>query len=618
MVSLLSDEDIDRIAAFDITNTLNLYDPRFGQNGTNEFICPTCNKSNDACLGHHASLSLGFQMFHPLTYKHAEELLNTTCWKCLKPLSIVSQFKVHICPHCQVKNKCNYIISKNDLTCIQSKKQDIRYPIRTIPSNMLPKGYIMSKILIPPIHLRTPEDMEWSSEFQKLYDNFMQLMRAKKKNVRDISIAYTNIIGLNKQNGVIKILSGKDGIFRKIMMGKRLENSARAVIVGDPSLQLDQVAVPKIIAEQFKVLVCCTTANKKFLRDLATKNKLWWDKTDDNVKPINILPGMYFRRSLIDDDLVLLNRQPSLSRFSLMCFRVKQRIDDANTFGINPQVTAPFNADFDGDEMNIFMLSNSTEMYNLCHLSKCIRADNVKSTILVPVQDVVTGCYLMSLKDMSVSKQVWADCASYSDKNITNMKYTTRNILSLYIPNYNNEIITKKVLTNILYELNEKALQTLYVLQRVVEKWLETYGLSVPLQSLVTDRLEKLENESPDDFRERCYKKVEKDLSDTSVMHMINSGAKGSITHMSHMTIALGQQYIRGNQGVFCHGSYLSGLPPDEFFGHQMAAREGVVSTGTSTAITGYLNRKACKIMADTKTQYNNTVADNYGVVEFL
>lgn len=91
---------------------------------------------------------------------------------------------------------------------------------------------------------------------------------------------------------------------------------------------------------------------------------------------------------------------------------------------------------------------------------------------------------------------------------------------------------------------------------------------------------------------------------------MIESGAKGSEVHASHMAVAIGQQYIGGKEGVFCERPYSKGLTQREFFGHQMAAREGVVSTGVGTASTGYLNRRACKIIADLKLQYNGIVAD--------
>jgi DNA-directed RNA polymerase beta' subunit len=127
----------------------------------------------------------------------------------------------------------------------------------------------------------------------------------------------------------------------------------------------------------------------------------------------------------------------------------------------------------------------------------------------------------------------------------------------------------------------------------------------------------KKQKESTDAYRERCITKIQKELTGTGLMDMIESGAKGSVTHAAHMAVAIGQQYIAGKKGIFCNDSYSKGLRPDEFFGHQMAAREGVVSTGVSTADTGYLNRKACKIMADLKLQYNGTVADNVMISSF-
>ena len=83
------------------------------------------------------------------------------------------------------------------------------------------------------------------------------------------------------------------------------------------------------------------------------------------------------------------------------------------------------------------------------------------------------------------------------------------------------------------------------------------------------------------------------------------------------MAVSLGQQYILGKPGVFCENSYSSGLTPEEFFGHQMAAREGVVSTGVNSASTGYLNRRVCTILADVYKNSNDAIGDKYCISTF-
>lgn len=581
---LLSDEQVDAISAFDITESLDLHDTRFGNAGSTEVVCPTCNMRGDVCMGHHASLSLGISMFHPLLYKECQKIINGVCLECGKCLLRVAKSKAKRCPDCNIVNHGDYVVYANDMSAaVRPNNRDYR----TAGSiGVLPDGYVVSKVLVPPIHLRTPEDMEWSTDIQKLYEQLVVAIHKRG----DVCTAYSKITGAHRNEGVTGIMSGKAGIFRKLMMGKRVELSARAVVVGDPNVELDQVAVPKVISEKVKVKTMCCSYNLASLIDLAEQERLWWEGTNDPVKKTNILPGMTFERALANGDNVMLNRQPSLSRQSMTCFKVLIRNDDHNVFGINPQATPPFNADFDGDEMNTFFMSQSgpvprAEMMELCRMENN-----------VPVQDVVTGCYIMSKKDIPVSSSVTG----------STRPITTHGLLATCIPGYSGEILNKK---NIFREGVE-----LYELQLVVERWIATHGLTVSMDSVTAQAVPKHLEESPDDYRERCVKAVKRE---TGLMDMIESGAKGSTTHAAHMAVALGQQYVSGKEGIFCTRSYMQGLTPTEFFGHQMAAREGVVSTGVSTANTGYLNRRACKIMADLKLQYNGTVADDVMLSSF-
>lgn len=590
---LLSDGQVDSVASFDITNSLDLHDPRFGNAGSTEVVCPTCGMRGEVCMGHHASLSLGLSMFHPLMYKESQRIINSVCFGCGKVLERVTKSKAKRCPECDVVNHGDYTIYANDMSAaVRPNERDCKFA-SFIPAGVLPNGYVISKVLVPPIHLRTPEDMEWSTDIQKLYEQLVHAVRRRG----DVCAAYCKITGAQRNEGVTGIMSGKSGVFRKLMMGKRVELSARAVVVGDPSVKLDEVAVPKAISDFVRVKTTCGSYNIDSMKNLADRGRLWWEETDDVVDSKNIVQGMVFQRGLINGDLVMLNRQPSLSRQSLTCFKVVLRKDNHNVFGINPQATQPFNADFDGDEMNTFFMSQSNppvcraEMVELCHISPH----------QVPVQDVVTGCYIMSKKDVPVSVEVFSDCAMMCSTNTH--RQTTHGLLSMCIPKYDRETLTKKTIFRPGLDI--------YTLQLVVERWLSTHGLTVSLSSVKSIVFPVKRDETSDEYRERCLKKVQKKMSGSGLMNMIDSGAKGSTTHAMHMAVAIGQQYVGGSEGIFCTRSYTSGLTPDEFFGHQMAAREGVVSTGVSTANTGYLNRRACKVMADLKLQYNNTVADN-------
>lgn len=621
-LSLLSDEEMRSVAAFDITETLDLHDPRFGSTGSMQFQCPTCGMQEDACIGHHALLRFPFYMFHPLVYKEAENIINSTCMACGCKRgqgnkctdcgeAVPKDYVIKMQPYGtrRLKNKKRNSDDDNDNdnyhAAVRSQvDHKNRHVFPEQVAHMMPKGYVVSSILVPPVHLRTPKDIEWSSDLQRLYEELVQRAKASA-NAYVISEMYSKIIGAKSSTGIIGSMSKKEGVFRKMMLGKRVEQSARSVITPDPCIAIDEVAVPRMIVEKVRLPVVATADNLVRLKRLAEKGFLW-THNDAQARPRNVVCGMQFLRMPDDGDMVLLNRQPSLSRESMMCFKVVVRRDDYKTIGINPQAVVPFNADFDGDEMNIFFFENKD--MELCADFK---------SVMVPVQDVVAGCYIMSKDNEDVSENVWSRCMMYcKEYRAFASGAKPCELLKICLSGHNTEQMTKKRLTEIVRALGTEVLETL---QHVVIAWLEHRGLTVPISSVACTRNPSANGAlDPDHFREMCIGVAQEELAGAQIIDIVDSGAKGSITHISNMAVSLGQQYILGKPGVFCENSYSSGLTPHEFFGHQMAAREGVVSTGVSTASTGYLNRRVCTILADVYIKENNCIGDEYCVSTFF
>ena len=162
-------------------------------------------------------------------------------------------------------------------------------------------------------------------------------------------------------------LSKKEGRFRGNLSGKRVNFSARTVISPDPRISINEVGVPMDIAKELTLQIILTKNNinemKKYvlngpkihpganyiLRSDGVRKKI----TDDNKKDISeeLDIGYIVERHLMDNDITLMNRQPSLHRMSMMAHRAK--IMPYQTLRINLAVTIPYNADFDGDEMNM-------------------------------------------------------------------------------------------------------------------------------------------------------------------------------------------------------------------------------------------------------------------------
>ena len=154
-------------------------------------------------------------------------------------------------------------------------------------------------------------------------------------------------------------------------MGKRVNFSGRSVITGDPNIEVDQVGIPYEIAMNLTFPETVTNFNKQFLYTLihnGTKkhpgaNSIQSIRQNNQLnKPrdltyihdrstIILNVGDIVNRHLVDDDIILFNRQPSLHRMSMMGHRVK--IMKGKSFRMNVNACPPYNSDFDGDEMNI-------------------------------------------------------------------------------------------------------------------------------------------------------------------------------------------------------------------------------------------------------------------------
>ncbi|MBN3037443.1 MAG: DNA-directed RNA polymerase subunit A' [Candidatus Diapherotrites archaeon] len=214
-------------------------------------------------------------------------------------------------------------------------------------------------------------------------------------------------------------LKGKEGRFRYNLSGKRVNFSARTVISPDPNLSINEVGVPYEIAEELTVPEAVTEWNLDYLKKFAETDK--YPKANYVIKPdgrrkkvteINradvleeLAPGYTVERQLMDGDIVLFNRQPSLHRISMMCHRVK--VLPGKTFRLHPAVCKPYNADFDGDEMNLHV--PQTEEARAEALSLMLVQDQVISPrfgapIIKGDEDIITGGYLMTQRNVKFSK----------------------------------------------------------------------------------------------------------------------------------------------------------------------------------------------------------------------
>ena len=214
-------------------------------------------------------------------------------------------------------------------------------------------------------------------------------------------------------------LNSKNGRIRGNLMGKRVDFSARSVITGDPNLSIRQLGVPLKIAKNITKPVVVNERNRDFLLKLIQNGpdvhpgaKILEKKNGDSISlrnvdraSIRLENGDIVHRHMMDGDAVLFNRQPSLHRVSMMCHIVKvMKVGD--TFRINVGVTKPYNADFDGDEMNMHMPQNvlaETELRHLAAIPYQMISPSGNAPIIGIYQDSQLGSYRFTREKMRLT-----------------------------------------------------------------------------------------------------------------------------------------------------------------------------------------------------------------------
>jgi len=224
-------------------------------------------------------------------------------------------------------------------------------------------------------------------------------------------------------------LKGKEGRFRSNLSGKRVNFSARTVISPDPNLSINEVGVPIAMARELTVPVKVTAHNLNWCKMMVKRGpspltedgkylpgvnyilrqrngmKQRIKVTEKNANDVaeKLEPGMTIERQLMDGDIVLFNRQPSLHRMSMMAHKV--RVVPYKTFRFNLSVCPPYNADFDGDEMNLHVLQGEearAEAEILLKVQEHILSPRFGGPIIGAIHDHITGCFLLTFGDRKV------------------------------------------------------------------------------------------------------------------------------------------------------------------------------------------------------------------------
>ena len=338
-------------------------------------------------------------------------------------------------------------------------------------------------------------------------------------------------------------IKGKEARIRGNLLGKRVDFSARTVVGPDPSISIHQLGIPYIICKKItfpekvnqynikKLQKCIQNGPSKYpgANFLIKKNNDTTITLDLRfVKNIPFLKyGDIVERHLAEDDYILFNRQPSLHKMSMMGHKVKPII--GKSFRLNPAVCQPYNADFDGDEMNIFVPQSFHTMLELKHITcvpEQIISPQSNGPVIGCIMDAVVGSSKLTQPNLLINEDiVYKLVCKIPDFDgilpepiiINNKKFWKGiDIMSLVLPktinyykkrdDYNIDIVNGKIISGIFdksivgsssgslvhmitNDLDESYTTVfLNTIQTVINTWLKFEGFSVGFGDAIADK----------------------------------------------------------------------------------------------------------------------------------
>jgi len=286
-------------------------------------------------------------------------------------------------------------------------------------------------------------------------------------------------------------LKGKEGRFRSNLSGKRVDFSARTVISPDPNLDINEVGVPLEVAMRLSVPEKVTEWNLEEMKKLVRNGPedypgaLYIIRPDgkrirlefvvDREKIAESLePGFIVERHLKNGDIAIFNRQPSLHRMSIMAHYV--RVLPYKTFRLHLCVCPPYNADFDGDEMNLHVPQSEearTEALLLMQVQDQILSPRFGGPIIGAIRDFITAAYLFTRKTNYLTKEEVNRLliASQYEGPLPEPKinepqplWTGKQIFSLFLPKDMNYVLKSNICQGCVKCLEEKCPYDAYVI----------------------------------------------------------------------------------------------------------------------------------------------------------
>lgn len=346
-------------------------------------------------------------------------------------------------------------VSAKDVLDILSEISDSTCTLLGLnPYHSHPKFCIMDCILVPPPHVRPSISMDASLRSQDdLTHKLCEIVKTNNILLKQINsnapqeqisplidlLQYhvttyidNGIPGINQATqrtgrplkAICQRLKSKEGRVRGNLMGKRVNFSARTVITAEPNIDLDELGIPHAIAKTLTFPERVTNFNISHLQSFVNNGpNSPLGKTGANivhqgnlqkdlrfVSNITLNIGDVVDRHLKDGDYVIFNRQPSLHKMSMMGHKIK--VMPHSTFRMNVCATTPYNADYDGDEMNVHApqnLQTVAEIKEIMSVAQNMVSPQSNKPVIGIIQDTLLGCHKISLLNTFIPKSIVHD-----------------------------------------------------------------------------------------------------------------------------------------------------------------------------------------------------------------
>jgi len=398
------------------------------------------------------------------------------------------------CPHCGIAQKkfkflkpTTFVEGASILSPVQ-----VRERLEKIPDSDLiylglrkvrPELFIITLLPIPPVTVRPSITLETGERSEDdLTHKLVDIVRINKRLAENIDLGAPEFIiqdlwelvqyhtatymnnelsgvppARHRSGRILKTLTQrlktKEGRFRHNLIGKRVNYSARTVISPDPLLDVNEVGVPLEIAKELTTSIVVNERNIEYVKKLINRYPEWPTvsyiiRLDGMKKKVNetnkeeilkeIETGFVVEKQLEDGDWSLFNRQPSLHRMSMMGHKV--RVMPYKTFRLNLVVCPPYNADFDGDEMNLHIPQTEeaqTEIKLLMDVPNHIRSPRFSGPILGCSKDHITSLYLLTHGDRKFTKKEVVELVKFCNTEIEvpdKKTFTGKEVFSLFLP----------------------------------------------------------------------------------------------------------------------------------------------------------------------------------------